>query len=207
MIFTILSRLINSDSSITKSLLYVFIIGCIFYIPLHWYLFMNKDTQFPLNYAKKYFYYTMGCDLIIAFLSLFFFPLKKSNKNKENKESTQQTDLNKEDTQNKMRQRMTEAKKKQKKEHEEHKTSNSADNIGVCMPKDNMINVNEDENNNKVVSPEIINEKNIEKTSDVKSSEISDKQEKPVDDEEIKQSSDKKLSSEPADETDFPEYE
>ena len=76
MFFTLVSKTIITSLESKRDFFYIFMIGCVGYVIVHWYLNMKIRTGVP-EMIRKYIYYMMVIDMIIAFVLLQFFPKKK----------------------------------------------------------------------------------------------------------------------------------
>jgi hypothetical protein len=93
MFYTLVSRSIITKINTSRDYLYIFLIGSIGYVILHWYLHMDKCEGF-LEKIREYLYYAMVVDAVTAYaLMMFYPPSSKQNqrsqleKNSENESS------------------------------------------------------------------------------------------------------------------------
>lgn len=86
MFFTIISRIPALASEDTNKFLKIFIIGAVLYLLCHYYLFSMEATGLLVN-VKKYYYYLMGADFVIAYLATTFLTSKKDEDKEKEKEN------------------------------------------------------------------------------------------------------------------------
>ena len=96
MFYTLVSRSIITKINTSRDYLYIFLIGSIGYVILHWYLHMDKCTGI-LEKTREYLYYAMVVDAITAYALMTFYPpsskpiKKTSSENEEVKNEPQYT--------------------------------------------------------------------------------------------------------------------
>lgn len=81
MFYTLVSKTLITNISSPKDYLYIFIIGSIGYIALHWYLHMDEKEGI-FEKIKENLYYAMVVDMIVACVMVTMYPTKKNDKNK-----------------------------------------------------------------------------------------------------------------------------
>ena len=72
MFFTLVSKLLLRGPAKNRDFLLVFILGSVMYVALHWYLHLEQKSGI-VEQVKKYLYYTMAVDMIIAYIMVTFF--------------------------------------------------------------------------------------------------------------------------------------
>lgn len=73
MFYTLVSRSIITKINTPRDYLYIFLIGSIGYVILHWYLHMDKCEGF-LEKIREYLYYAMVVDAITAYALMLMYP-------------------------------------------------------------------------------------------------------------------------------------
>lgn len=213
MFYTIVSRTIITKVESSRDYLYIFIIGSIGYIALHWYLHMEAKTGI-MEKLREYLYYIMVIDMGTAYAMNLFYPVK-SGKPLDTQLSDDKTDNNDDsknvkytpEEQKMIMARMQEARRLQlQKENAEQNNNKDADknkvntmpakdeNRGDCdsgkksifTKSDDSSNDDEEETNGENKSKEVINkEKTIEDT-DIPIYDNKKKQENTVDKKQVK---------------------
>ena len=75
MFYTIVSRTIITKVETSRDYLYIFIVGSIGYIALHWYLHMEVKNGI-MEKLREYLYYIMVVDMMTAYAMNIFYPVK-----------------------------------------------------------------------------------------------------------------------------------
>jgi membrane-associated HD superfamily phosphohydrolase len=128
----------GSDNGSSRDFFYLFLVGSFIYLFIHWYLFKELKNPFPLSYIRKYFYYIVGIDLFVSYLSLNMFPPQSSDSKKQKNINNKKNDTERNKTimeQNKKFQQM-------KLKQDQDKQNNMKE------MKDNNEQINREENNN-----------------------------------------------------------
>jgi heme/copper-type cytochrome/quinol oxidase subunit 4 len=86
MFFTLVSRTIITKINTPRDYLYIFLIGCVGYVILHWYLHMNKKEGM-MEKIRQYMYYAMVADLVVAYTLMMIYPVKSNKKQSDDNES------------------------------------------------------------------------------------------------------------------------
>ncbi len=95
MFYTIVSRTIITKINTPRDYLYIFLIGSVGYIALHWYLNMEKRSGIQ-DKLREYLYYIMAIDIVTAFTLMTMYPGKQDTskglgqKNNEDNEGGEQ---------------------------------------------------------------------------------------------------------------------
>lgn len=102
MFFTLVSRTVITQIRTPRDYLYIFLIGSVGYVALHWYLHMEKREGI-VEKIREYLYYTMVIDIITAFALSMVYPPKpeieaseeesnETNKNENNNNKEEYTE-------------------------------------------------------------------------------------------------------------------
>jgi hypothetical protein len=75
MFYTIVSRTIITKVETSRDYLYIFIVGSIGYIALHWYLHIEVKNGI-MEKLREYLYYIMVVDMMTAYAMNIFYPVK-----------------------------------------------------------------------------------------------------------------------------------
>ena len=86
MFYTIVSRSFITKINTSRDYFYIFLIGSVCYVILHWYLHMDKRDGI-IEKVREYMYYTMILDGITAYVLMILYPPKNNKKNTESVES------------------------------------------------------------------------------------------------------------------------
>lgn len=90
MFYTLVSRTIITKINTSRDYFYIFLLGSVGYVVLHWYLHMEKREGI-VEKAREYLYYAMVLDLIIAYVWMMFSPVKSDKKSdSDNDDSNEQ---------------------------------------------------------------------------------------------------------------------
>lgn len=94
MFYTLASRMnINGP----RNKLYIFLVGSLCYIVIHWYLHMDTQTNIFMNTMKNYLYYIMVADIVVACVATYLYPKKnqidKAQPEKKTEQYTQEQSL------------------------------------------------------------------------------------------------------------------
>lgn len=76
MFYTLVSRTIITKIDNPRDYLYIFVIGSVGYVVLHWYLHMEKREGI-IERVRGYIYYAMVLDAIVAYVMMIMYPPKK----------------------------------------------------------------------------------------------------------------------------------
>jgi len=79
MFFTIVSRTVISKINTSRDYFYIFLIGAIGYIVLHWYLHM-EIREGIVEKVREYIYYLMVIDAVVAYVLMVMYPPKTDKK-------------------------------------------------------------------------------------------------------------------------------
>jgi len=96
MFYTLVSRTIITKINSPRDYFYIFLIGSVGYVILHWYLNMD-EAEGIMGKIRDYLYYVMVIDAITAYVLMIMYPAKtdkiieKDNDNDESKEEEQYT--------------------------------------------------------------------------------------------------------------------
>ena len=119
MFYTLVSRTAITKINSPRDYFYIFLLGSIGYVVLHWFLNMDK-REGMVEKVREYLYYAMAIDMMIAFALLWLMPAKPDQKTLDDKESKEHHgadgEANKEYTpeqKNFIRQRMLDARRQQ----------------------------------------------------------------------------------------------
>lgn len=91
MFYTIVSRTIITKINTPRDYFYIFLLGSVGYIVLHWYLHMDKREGI-VEKVREYLYYAMVIDIITTYLLMVFYPVKSDKKDIE--DTQKQSDEN-----------------------------------------------------------------------------------------------------------------
>lgn len=67
MFYTLASKLVIKGGG-KRNFLYVFLVGSVLYVAVHWYLHMEQKRSGFINKIKQYLYYAMAIDLAVAYV-------------------------------------------------------------------------------------------------------------------------------------------
>jgi hypothetical protein len=93
MFFTLVSRTVITKIRTPRDYLYIFLIGSVGYVALHWYLHMEKRESI-VEKVREYLYYAMVLDIITAWTLMVMYPVK-SDKELEEPEEVAKTNEDK----------------------------------------------------------------------------------------------------------------
>jgi hypothetical protein len=79
MFYTLVSRTVITKINSPRDYLYIFLLGSVGYVVLHWYLHMDKREGFTEK-IREYLYYAMVIDAITAYVLMVMYPSKSSDK-------------------------------------------------------------------------------------------------------------------------------
>lgn len=83
MFFTVLSKTVFQNNTSPRKYFYLFVVGIVFYIALHYFLFMKSHGEL-VDKMKKYLYYVVPADFALAFFLM--------NSEKKEKKSEDESD-------------------------------------------------------------------------------------------------------------------
>lgn len=86
MFYTLVSRTIITKINTPRDYLYIFLIGSVAYVIIHWYLHMEKREGI-VEKAREYLYYLMVFDAIVAYALMMLYPTKDAEKDNDVDES------------------------------------------------------------------------------------------------------------------------
>src|SRR5579872_1640518 len=86
MFYTLVSRTVITKINTPRDYFYIFLIGSIGYVILHWYLHMEQREGI-VEKIREYLYYAMVIDVVTAYIWMMLSPVK-SDKETEDKEDT-----------------------------------------------------------------------------------------------------------------------
>ena len=93
MFYTLVSRSIITKINTPRDYFYIFLIGSVGYVVLHWYLHMDKRAGI-VEKVREYLYYAMVFDVITAYALMMMYPAKADKKitdnNEESKDSSEE---------------------------------------------------------------------------------------------------------------------
>jgi hypothetical protein len=115
MFFTLVSRTIITKIRTPRDYLYIFLIGSVGYVALHWYLHMEKRTGITEK-IRSFLYYALVLDIITAGTLLVMYPVKTKEDENTKDTSSNETENKEEVTDEQRRvmmQKMQEAKRLQ----------------------------------------------------------------------------------------------
>jgi hypothetical protein len=75
MFYTLVSRTIITKITTPRDYLYMFIIGSVGYVVLHWYLHMDKRDGI-VEKVREYLYYMMVFDMVTSYVLMTLYPVK-----------------------------------------------------------------------------------------------------------------------------------
>lgn len=153
MIFTILSRYMGSHTGSSRDFFYLFLVGAVIYSVIHWYLFKELKNSFPLNYVRRYFYYIVGVDLVVAYILLSMIPpVEKKGKKEISKQNNDDINMRMEQQKriNQMRM-LQEQKEKEKKESNEKVVEKVIEKVVEKSEPKQQVELRESENDRKNV--------------------------------------------------------
>jgi hypothetical protein len=82
MFYTLVSRSLITKINTPRDYFYIFLIGSVGYVILHWYLHMDKREGI-IEKVREYLYYAMVLDVITAYVLMKMYPAKSDKKNTE----------------------------------------------------------------------------------------------------------------------------
>jgi len=90
MFYTLVSRTVITKITTPRDYLYIFLIGSVGYVILHWYLYMEKREGI-VEKVREYLYYAMVIDAITAYALMILYPAKTDKKNLEKTNDNEET--------------------------------------------------------------------------------------------------------------------
>ena len=87
MFYTLVSRSLITKINTPRDYFYIFLIGSVGYVILHWYLHMDKREGI-IEKVREYLYYAMVLDVITAYVLMKMYPAKSDKKNTDDNEET-----------------------------------------------------------------------------------------------------------------------
>ncbi|VBB17847.1 hypothetical protein YASMINEVIRUS_310 [Yasminevirus sp. GU-2018] len=95
MFYTLVSRSLITKINTPRDYFYIFLIGSVGYVALHWYLHMEKREGI-VEKVREYLYYAMVLDMITAYVLMMLYPAKSDKKSEENDDSKDKESSNEE---------------------------------------------------------------------------------------------------------------
>jgi type IV secretory pathway VirB10-like protein len=86
MFYTLVSRSIITKINTPRDYFYIFLLGSVGYVILHWYLHMEKRDGI-IEKVREYLYYAMVIDIITAYVWMVLSPVKTDKKEDSNDET------------------------------------------------------------------------------------------------------------------------
>lgn len=131
MFYTLVSRSIITKINTPRDYFYIFLIGSVGYVILHWYLHMDKREGI-VEKVREYLYYAMVFDAITAYVLMMMYPVKSDKKIQDDNEETE--DLSNEEThtpeqKKAIMQKMQEARRLQQLRQKQLTEQNSPNNV------------------------------------------------------------------------------
>lgn len=155
MFYTLVSRTIITRITTPRDYLYIFLIGSVGYVVLHWYLYMEKKEGI-MEKVREYLYYAMVLDMITAIILLSMYPSKSdkteneednNNEDQKNEDHNDNNNNNNNEHQKLLMQKMQEARRYQQMKQRELELERENNNRNV----DRNIDGNDDTNNKKSI--------------------------------------------------------
>ena len=111
MFYTLVSRSIITKINTSRDYLYIFLIGSVGYVILHWYLYKEKQEGLAEK-IREYLYYTMVFDALITYVLMIMYPVK-SEKPIENTDENYNEESHTSDQKKMIMQKMQDARRMQ----------------------------------------------------------------------------------------------